>query len=182
MTEADRRGGRVNGARVRWASLGPAERRRLVAPDGGSMLLSVWGKGAPFTTWSTVFARTADRIRARYEPRFPHVTPHRLRHTMAMATMARLVRGYYEQAARQVRDTGDDAALAHYLRTTEPLLILRDLLGHVSSLTTEAYLHRLDVLRLFGSLYQRVGEEYGLLDDETSSELAAEFDNELELV
>ncbi|MFC9201308.1 hypothetical protein ACFT79_09315 [[Kitasatospora] papulosa] len=182
VTEADHLGGRVNGVRVQWAALGPAERRRLVALDGGSMLLSVWGKGAPFTAWSTVFARTAGRIRERYEPRFPHVTPHRLRHTMAMQTMSRLVRGYYEQAARQVRDTGDDAALAHYLRTTEPLLILRDLLGHESSLTTESYLHRLDVLRLFESLYQRVGEEYGLLDEETSSELAAEFDNELELV
>ncbi|MCJ0869587.1 site-specific integrase [Streptomyces sp. AP-93] len=182
VSEAGHLGGRVNGRRVRWAALGPAERRRLVAPNGGSMLLSVWGTGAPFTAWSTVFARTADRIRERYEPRFPHVAPHRLRHSMAMQTMARLVRGYYEQAARQVRDTGDDAALAHYLRTTEPLLILRDLLGHESSVTTEAYLHRLDVLRLFESLYQRVGEEYGLLDDEASSQLAAEFASELELV
>lgn len=146
------------------------------------MLLSVWGKGAPFTAWATVFARTADRIRERYEPRFPHVTPHRLRHTMAMQTMARLVRGYYEQAARQVRDTSDDAALAHYLRNTEPLLVLAGLLGHESSLTTESYLHRLDVLRLFESLYQRVGRQYGLLDDDARSELAAEFDDELELV
>ncbi|MFD9220724.1 hypothetical protein ACFWDI_12095 [Streptomyces sp. NPDC060064] len=80
---------------------------------------------------------------------------------MAMATMARLMRGRYEQAARQVRDTDDDAALASYLRTQEPLLILRDLLGHSSSLTTEAYLHRLVVLRLFTSLYRRVGKEYG---------------------
>jgi integrase len=182
VTEADHRGGRVNGVRVQWGALVPAERRRLVAPDGGSMLLSVWGRGCPFTAWSSVFSRTADRIRQRYEPRFPHVSPHRLRHSMAMATMARLVRGYYEQAARQVRDTGDDAALAHYLRTTEPLLILRDLLGHTSSLTTETYLHRLDVLRLFESLYQRVGKEYGLLDESSDSELADEFDIELELV
>lgn len=79
------------------------------------MLLSVWGQGRPFTGWSTVFARTSDRIRERHEPRLPHVSPHRLRHTMAMATMARLMRGWYEQAARQVRDTDDDAALAHYL-------------------------------------------------------------------
>ncbi len=98
---------------------------------------------------------------------------------MAMATMARLMRGWYEQAARQVRDTDDDAALAHYLRTQEPLLILRDLLGHSSSLTTEAYLHRLDVLRLFTSLYRRVGGgEYGLLDLEAEQELEAEFDDE----
>ncbi|MGW0393494.1 hypothetical protein ACWDYJ_21895 [Streptomyces sp. NPDC003042] len=143
------------------------------------MLLSVWGQGRPFTGWSSVFARTADRIRERYEPRFPHVNPHRLRHTMAMATMARLMRGWYEQAARQVRDTDDDAALAHYLRSQEPLLILRDLLGHTTSLTTEAYLHRLDVLRLFTFLYRRVGKEYGLLDEEAELELGAEFDDEL---
>lgn len=179
VTDADQRGGRVNGVRVQWKSLGPGERRRLVAPEGGSMLLSVWGQGRPFTAWSTVFARTADRIRERYEPRFPHVNPHRARHTMAMATMARLMRGWYEQAARQVRDTDDDAALAHYLRTQEPLLILRDLLGHDSSLTTEAYLHRLDVLRLFNSLYRRVGGEYGLLDPEAEQELETEFDDEL---
>lgn len=146
------------------------------------MLLSVWGQGRPFTGWATVFARTSDRIRERYEPRFPHVNPHRLRHTMAMATIARLVRGWYEQAARQVRDTDDDAALAHYLRTQEPLLILRDLLGHSSSLTTEAYLHRLDVLRLFTSLYRRVGQEYGLLDEDAELELETEFDDELTVV
>ncbi|MCL7429164.1 site-specific integrase [Streptomyces sp. YS415] len=178
VTDADQRGGRVNGVRVQWSSLVPDERRRLVAPEGGSMLLSVWGQGRPFTGWSTVFARTSDRIRERYEPRFPHVNPHRLRHTMAMATMARLMRGWYEQAARQFRDTDDDAALAHYLRTQEPLLILRDLLGHTSSLTTEAYLHRLDVLRLFTSLYRRVGKEYGLLDEDVELELETESDDE----
>lgn len=92
--------------------------------------------------------------------------------------MARLMRGWYEQAARQVRDTDDDAALAHYLRTQEPLLILRDLLGHTSSLTTESYLHRLDVPRLFTSLYRRVGKEYGLLDEDVEVEVETEFDDE----
>ena len=35
VTEPDARGGRVNGIRRPWATLTPAERRRLVAPDGG---------------------------------------------------------------------------------------------------------------------------------------------------
>jgi hypothetical protein len=73
-------GGRINGVRRSWASMAPAERRRLVAPGGGSCLLAVKNGGGPFTAWVTVFERTADRIRARFEPRFPHVHPHRLRH------------------------------------------------------------------------------------------------------
>ncbi len=75
ITEADARGGRINGQRVRWDTLRPAERLRLVAPGGGSALLAVRSTGGPFTAWPTVFARTAARIRQRWEPRFPHVHP-----------------------------------------------------------------------------------------------------------
>ncbi len=58
VTDADQRGGgRVNGVRVQWHSLGPSERRRLVAPEGGSMLLSVWGPGPPVH-------RVGDRLRS----------------------------------------------------------------------------------------------------------------------
>ena len=46
-----------------------------------------------------------DRIRARFEPRFPHVHPHRLRHCFSMQTLEYLVTGYYRQAAKLVRDT-----------------------------------------------------------------------------
>ncbi|MFD0034309.1 hypothetical protein ACWGDS_25315 [Streptomyces sp. NPDC055059] len=142
VSEMDSRGGRINGRRVQWHTLRPAERRRLVAPDGGSMLLAVRSDGGPFTAWSTVFERTARRIRERFEPRFPHVHPHCCRHTFAMATMERLVAGFYEQAARLSAAGSDgDAALSHYLTTTEPLLVLRDLLGHSSVLTTEKYLN-----------------------------------------
>jgi hypothetical protein len=56
-------------------TLTPADRRRLVAPDGGSCLLAVKNGGGPFTAWATVFERASDRIRATAEPRFPHVTP-----------------------------------------------------------------------------------------------------------
>ena len=86
VTEPDARGGRVNGIRRPWATLTPAERRRLVAPDGGSCLLAVKNGGGPFTAWATVFERTSDRLRARFEPRFPHVNPHRLRHSFSMRT------------------------------------------------------------------------------------------------
>ena len=80
VTEPDARGGRINGIRRKWDSLTPGERRRLVAPGGGSCLIAVRGDGGPFTAWPTVFERTADRIRRTCEPRFPHVNPHRLRH------------------------------------------------------------------------------------------------------
>jgi integrase len=55
-----------------------------------------------------------------------------------------LVSGYYRQAAGLVTATGTaagpDAALALYLAKADPLMVLRDLLGHSSVTTTEAYL------------------------------------------
>ena len=120
----DAQGGRVNGVRVRWNTLPAAERRRLVAPDGGSCLLAVRADGGPFTDWNTVFTRASDRVRARWEPRFPVVTPHRLRHSFAMATLERLVGGYYQQAAQLAADTGGDAALRLYLARADPLMVL----------------------------------------------------------
>ncbi len=142
VTEPDARGGRVNGIRRPWATLTPAERRRLVAPDGGSCLLAVKNGGGPFTAWATVFERTSDRLRARFEPRFPHLNPHRLRHSFSMRTLEYLVTGHYRQAARMVADTGADAALVFYLSKADPLLVLRDLLGHSTVLTTEKYLRQ----------------------------------------
>ena len=107
VTDPGPRGGRVNGRCCSWATLTPADRRRLIEPEGGSCLLALRNGGGPFTAWSTVFERTADRIRARFEPRFPHVWPHRLRHTFSMRTLEYLVSGHYRQAAKLVRDTDD---------------------------------------------------------------------------
>lgn len=156
VTARDARGGRVNGVRTRWDALTAAERCRLVAPDGGSCLLAVRADGGPFTDWNTVFTRTCDRVRARWEPRFPVVTPHRLRHSFAMATLEGLVGGYYEQAAR-LADAGGDAALRLYLSRADPMMVLRDLLGHSSVTTTELYLSRLDTTRIYRDAYERAG-------------------------
>jgi len=176
VSEPDARGGRVNGVRRRWETLTPSERRRLVAAGGGSCLLAVKAGGGPFTAWATVFERTSDRIRATVEPRFPHVHPHRLRHTFAMRTLEYLVSGHYRQAARLVADTDADAALVFYLNKADPLLVLRDLLGHSSVLTTEKYLRRLDTTRLFREAYEQAGRAAGLLDATAAGrEADAEF-------
>ncbi|MFG2979550.1 tyrosine-type recombinase/integrase [Streptomyces sp. NPDC048331] len=150
-------GALINGTRRRWHSLTPSERLRLVAPGGGSALLAVQSGGKPFIDWATVLRRTARRIRDRYEPSFPHVHPHVTRHTFAMATLERLVRGYYQQAAQLAVDTGSDDALALYLTKADPLLVLRDLLGHASAATTQSYLHLLDTQRIYRDAYAAAG-------------------------
>jgi site-specific recombinase XerD len=180
VSDPDARGGRVNDVRRRWEALTPAERRRPVAPAGGSCLLAVKPGGGPFMAWSTVFARTADRIRARFEPRFPHVHPHRLRHTFAMRTLEFLVSGHYRQAAKLVKATDADAALVLYLSKADPLLVLRDLLGHSSVLTTEKYLKRLDTTRIYRDAYERAGAVEGLVDASAAeAEADAEFADDL---
>jgi site-specific recombinase XerD len=176
VTEPDARGGRINGTRRPWHLLTPAERRRLVAPGGGSCLLALKNGGGPFTAWATVFERTSNRIRARFEPRFPHVSPHRLRHSFAMRTLEYLVTGHYRQAAKLVKATDADAALALYLSKADPMLVLRDLLGHSSVLTSEKYLRRLDTTRIYREAYEHAGATEGLIDAAVAErEAAAEF-------
>lgn len=180
VTDPDERGGRINGVRRRWETLAPAEQFRLVALGGGTCVLAAKNGGGPFTAWAEVFERTSTRIRARYEPRFPHVHPHRLRRSMAMRTLECLVGGHYRQAARLVAATdhgdGEDAALMFYLSKAGPLLVLRDLLGHSSVLTTEKYLRRLDTTRIYREADECSGLGDGWADDaDAEREADAEF-------
>lgn len=141
VEEPDWEGARLNGVRRSWRSLRPPERLCLVTPQGQSPLVGLQSTGRPFTDWATVFRRTSARIRERYEPRFPTTAPHRLRHSMAMRTLEELIKGYYQQIAALASDTGSDAALALYLRGSDPMLVLRDLLGHWSVTSTELYIN-----------------------------------------
>lgn len=74
-----------------------------------------------------------------------------------MSTLEWLVSGHYRQAARLVADTDGDAALALYLTKADPLLVLRDLLGHSSVVTTEKYLRRLDTAHVYREAYEAAG-------------------------
>jgi integrase len=128
-----------------------------------------------------VFTRISSRVRTRFEPRFPQVNPHRLRHSFAMGTLERLVDGHYRQAAQLAADTatgaGPDAALALYLTKADPLMVLRDLLGHSSAVTTEAYLRRLDTTRIYADAYARAGIAAGPADEQAARrEADTEFD------
>ncbi|WP_412556750.1 hypothetical protein [Streptomyces sp. WA6-1-16] len=82
-----------------------------------------------------------------------------------MRTLEYLVAGHYRQAAKLVRDTDADAALVFYLTKADPLLVLRDLLGHSTILTTEKYLRRLDTTRIYREAYEGAGAAAGLTDD-----------------
>jgi site-specific recombinase XerD len=177
VTCADWHGGVINGRRRAWSTLTSVDRLRLVDPAGGSLLLAVQRDGSPFVDWPTVFRRASDDIRARFEPRFPHVKPHRLRHSFALATLELLVAGYYEQAAKLVVDTGDNPALALYLTKSDPMEIVRDLLGHASVTTTEVYLRRLDTARVFRDAYDRASRDAGL-SNAVRAEVDAEFDDD----
>ena len=56
-------------------------------------------------------------------------------------------------------------------------MVLRDLLGHSSALTTEAYLRRLDMTRIYADAYEQavIGASAGALAA-AAREAGAEFD------
>jgi hypothetical protein len=98
---------------------------------------------------------------------------------MAMRTLEYLVTGHYRQAAKLVADTDTDAALALYLSKADPVLVLRDLLGHSSVLTTEKYLRRLDTTRIYRQAYEHSGIADSLVSQaEAEREADAEFDDD----
>jgi hypothetical protein len=65
-----------------------------------------------------------------------------------------------------------------YLSKADPLMVLRDLLGHSSVLVTEKYIRRLDTTRIYREAYERAGTAEGLVSDASADrEVHAEFDD-----
>lgn len=102
----------------------------------------------PVDDWEYVFRAASTRCR-RFEARFPSVTPHMLRHCFAVHTLRWLTRTQLATVAKLLEVSGADPAWALALRSQDPLLVLRDLLGHASVSTTEVYVNLVDAARLF---------------------------------
>jgi len=68
-----------------------------------------------------------------------------------------------------------------YLTKADPLLVLRDLLGHSTVLTTEKYLKRLDTTRIYRQAYENAGAAAGLIvDADVQQEADAEFGDQVD--
>lgn len=163
VEDPNERSGLVNGRRVNWASLSITQRRRLVAPDGGSALLFVRSNGTAVEVdaWRGVFDAASTRCRT-FDARFPRVTPHMLRHTFALETLRSLTLNAMKRANRLADASGADPLLMSVLRRNDPLLIVRDMLGHQSLKTTELY------LRLQGVTGVLTEAELEMLEDDDS--------------
>ncbi|PVZ61231.1 hypothetical protein C9424_02315 [Arthrobacter sp. H-02-3] len=98
-----------------------------------------------------------------------------LRHTFAMNTLERLVRGYYEAVARVSSRTNRNAALALYMTRQDPLMVLRDLLGHSSVTTTQLYLDRLDTRRIFADAFESAELDMHSGSEAIRDEVESEF-------
>lgn len=152
VTDPTPREGRINGRKVSWAALSTEERQRLAYPGGGSPLLFLTSTGAPLTDWEEVFKRATQRCRC-IGPGiddFPNVTPHTLRHTFAVHMLRQLVGLLAKRLRRREHASmAEVEMLAGYWRMYDPLVVLRDLMGHASVLTTQVYLDVSDVSRLY---------------------------------
>lgn len=161
VKDPDRDGARITGRKRRWDDVRPNERRRLVLEDGRSPLLFLSSTGAPILRWDRVFADAVGRCRA-LDPSFPHVTPHMLRHTFAV----HMLRWLTVQNARFARNLTTETApvaevAAAWAQVSDPLLRLRDLLGHSSVTTTQVYLQGINHVRLYADIIDAEDGENG---------------------
>jgi membrane peptidoglycan carboxypeptidase len=88
-------------------------------------------------TGSTCFRAASARCR-RFEPRFPLVTPHVLRHSFAVHTLRWLTRTQLATVAQLTGIAGADPAWALALRSQDPLLTLNVTLAQVPKVVIDA--------------------------------------------
>jgi integrase len=126
-------------------------------------MLSATGSG--LTDWEEVFTAATERCR-RFDSSFPaSVHPHMLRLSFAVGAL----RWLQQEAARVAINNakaGDGGVLARYQRSLDPLIALRDLLGHSSVSTTQVYLQLQDCSRLWATVEiddsDKLGDELGV--------------------
>ena len=75
-----------------------------------------------------------------------------------MHTLRWLVSTHMAEVAKLLKASGADPAWVLALRCADPLLVLRDLLGHAAVSTTEDYLRIIDTSRLFTDAELDIGE------------------------
>lgn len=156
-TKLDVDGLAVDSKKRKWSALSVEDRRRLVFPEGGSPLLFLKSTGDPLKSWDAVFAAATARCRG-FDPSFPHATPHTLRHTYAVHMLRWLIEQVATRVKQKVDSSGHDT-WAPYWRSHDPLLTLRDLLGHSSVATTQVYLEAIDATRLYAEVMEELDDE-----------------------
>lgn len=132
---------RINGRHRRLNSLSIGQRQRLLAPDGTSAAIFLATGGAPISVDAIqyIFKNAADRCRS-FDPQFPHVHPHMTRHTFAVTTLRALIRSSILKIQTLERSLRQDARTIAHRIAHDPLLVVRDLMGHSSVATTQIYL------------------------------------------
>jgi integrase len=153
-TEADSDGCTINGRRRRYRSLTPPDRGRLVATDDATRMLGIEppaeltplaifpGQRMPGlrpSSWNLAFHTANDRV-ARLcaaaglpEPR--RIRPHDLRHTFAVQRLRDLI-----DLNRSVAEEQPEKYQRMRRRGVDEVGEVRELLGHISSITTDRYL------------------------------------------
>ena len=127
-------------------------RRRVVeyepdhAPQPGLIWLTEQGRPMQQYNWNRIFQSATRRCRQFAEwNTLVNVTPHTLRHTFAVNMLAALTRAFYGRFSPDL--LRDDLIRAEKEITANPLLKLKQLLGHKHLATTMIYLEYMDEAR-----------------------------------
>jgi site-specific recombinase XerD len=146
---------KLDGKQTKLSNLSISQRLRLMENDR-SPLLFLGRAGKPMTDWEEVFGAASIRCQ-KFQVGFPSVQPHMLRHTFAVNMLRWLIEQVASAVQKKVKET-DDGAWAGYWQAHDPLITLRDLLGHSSVQTTQVYLHAIDATRLYANIIDELEE------------------------
>lgn len=146
---------KLEGSQTKLSNISIRQRLRLLEGTR-SPLLFLGRAGKPMTDWEEVFGAASERCQ-NFQADFPSVQPHMLRHTFAVNMLRWLIEQAASSVQKKVKET-DDGAWAGYWKAHDPLITLRDLLGHSSVQTTQVYLHAIDATRLYANIIDELEE------------------------